>query len=137
MRLRDPRDLGKPELMIIPMIDIIFFLLVFFMLSTIYMVELKTIPVKLPTAANAASDTTTTFAVTLKDDGSLYLGDAQTDMQSLLMQAALEKKQNENLAAVIRADENVDYGRVIELVDKLKGAGISRFGLATSNGTKQ
>ena len=100
------------------------------------MVELKTIPVKLPTAANAASDTTTTFAVTLKDDGSLYLGDAQTDMQSLLMQAALEKKQNENLAAVIRADENVDYGRVIELVDKLKGAGISRFGLATSNGTK-
>ena len=108
MRLRDPRDLGKPELMIIPMIDIIFFLLVFFMLSTMYMVELKTIPVKLPTAANAASDTTTTFAVTLKDDGSLYLGDAQTDMQSLLMQAALEKKQNENLAAVIRADENVD-----------------------------
>ena len=41
MRLRDPRDLGKPELMIIPMIDIIFFLLVFFMLSTMYMVELK------------------------------------------------------------------------------------------------
>ena len=53
------------------------------------------------------------------------------------MQAALEKKQNENLAAVIRADENVDYGRVIELVDKLKGAGISRFGLAAGNGTKQ
>ena len=33
MKLRDPRDLGKPELMIIPMIDIMFFLLVFFMLS--------------------------------------------------------------------------------------------------------
>ena len=49
-----------------PMIDIMFFLLVFFMLSTMYMIDLKTIPVKLPQAAHAATDTTTTFAVSLK-----------------------------------------------------------------------
>ena len=50
MKLRDSRSLKQPELMIIPMIDIMFFLLVFFMLSTMYMVDLKTIPIKLPKA---------------------------------------------------------------------------------------
>ena len=41
MKLRDSRSLKQPELMIIPMIDFMFFLLVFFMLSTMYMVDFK------------------------------------------------------------------------------------------------
>ena len=41
MRLRDRRSFAKPEVMIIPMIDIMFFLLVFFMISTLYMVNLR------------------------------------------------------------------------------------------------
>lgn len=137
MRLRNPRELAKPELMIIPMIDIMFFLLVFFMVSTMYMVELKTIPVKLPQAANTVTESTASFAVTLKEDGSLYLGEHRTDMQSLVMQAAAEHRANADLAAVIRADGGVGYGKVIELVDKLKGAGITRFGLAAGSGNGQ
>ena len=57
MRLRDRRQFTKPEVMIIPMIDIMFFLLVFFMISTLYMVDLKTVGVDLPQAVHAeASD---------------------------------------------------------------------------------
>ena len=133
MKLRTERNRKVPELNIIPMIDIMFFLLVFFMLS---MIDLKTIPVKLPQAANASADTTTTFAVTLKSNGSIYLGDKETDMQSLLMQAALEQKNNSNFAIVIRAEKDIEYGSVIELVDKLKGTGITRFGLATDGVAK-
>ena len=96
MKLRDVRNRKTPPLMIIPMIDIMFFLLVFFMLSTMYMIDLKTIPVKLPQAKNAATDTTTTFAVTMKADGSIYLGDAQTDAEALTLQAGLEQKKNKN-----------------------------------------
>lgn len=92
MKLRDVRNRKTPELIIIPMIDIMFFLLVFFMLSTMYMIDLKTIPVKLPQAANAATDTTTTFAVSLKNDGQIYLGDAPTDIKSLIAQASIEQK---------------------------------------------
>lgn len=136
MKLRDPRNTKVPVLNVIPMIDIMFFLLVFFMLSTMYMIDLKTIPVKLPQAANTSVDTTTTFAVSLKNDGSMYLGDAPTDMQSLIMQASLEQKNNKSFAIVIRADKDIDYGRVIELIDKLKGAGITRFGLATDGAGK-
>ena len=103
MQLRNVRDRKTPELIIIPMIDIMFFLLVFFMLSTMYMIDLKTIPVKLPQAAHAATDTTTTFAVSLKNDGSLYLGDAPTDIQSLITQSSIEQKNNPRFAIVIRA----------------------------------
>lgn len=131
MKLRDVRTRKAPDLNIIPMIDIMFFLLVFFMLSTMYMIDLKTIPVKLPQAATANTDTSTTFAVSLKADGSIYLGDVQTDLQSLIMQASLEAKNNSNFAIVIRADKDIDYGKVIGVIDKLKAAGITRFGLAT------
>ncbi len=134
MKLRDVRNRKTPELIIIPMIDIMFFLLVFFMLSTMYMIDLKTIPVKLPQAAHAATDTTTTFAVTMKADGSIYLGEAQTDVQALVTQAAIEQKNNKGFAVVIRAEKDLEYGRVIALVDKLKGAGVTRFGLATDGG---
>lgn len=134
MKLRDVRSHKVPELNIIPMIDIMFFLLVFFMLSTMYMVDLKTIPVKLPQAQNASTDTSTTFVVTMKADGSVYLGDAQTDINLLVMQARMEQKNNPSFAVVIRAEKDLEYGRVIELVDKLKGAGVSRFGLATDGG---
>ena len=91
MKLRNYRETKQPDLNIIPMIDIMFFLLVFFMLSTMYMVEQKTIPVNLPQATSAAIDNKTNFTVTLKDDGSIYLEDQQTDIQTLLMQGLFIK----------------------------------------------
>lgn len=134
MKLRDSRQLKNPDLMIIPMIDIMFFLLVFFMISTMYMVDLKTIPVRLPTAANSSVDTRTTFSVSIKKDGTIWLGDKQTDARTLAMQALMEQKNNPNFAIVIRADKDADYGEVIAVLDLLRGAGINKFGLATDVG---
>lgn len=134
MRLRERRIIKPPELMIIPMIDIMFFLLVFFMLGTMYMVELKTIPVKLPTAANSSMELKSSFAVTIKSDGTLWLEDKKTDAQTLIMQAKIEKSRNPNFAIIIRADKSTDYGQVVKLLDQIKGAGITRFGLATDSG---
>lgn len=131
MNLRDPRQLKKPELVIIPMIDIMFFLLVFFMLSTMYMVQLKTVPIQLPTATSASMETRTTFAVSLKKDHTIYLDDKKTDLKTLLTRAVVEQKKNPNFAIVIRADKDIDYGRVIAFMDALRAAGVTRFGLAT------
>ncbi len=134
MRLRDRRIIKPPELMIIPMIDIMFFLLVFFMLGTMYMIELKTIPIKLPTATNTTLEVKSTFSVTMKEDGSLWLEDKKIDLSNLLMQAKIEKNNNPNFAIILRADKNIDYGKVVKLLDQIKGAGITRFGLATDSG---
>ena len=132
MKLRNYRETKQPDLNIIPMIDIMFFLLVFFMLSTMYMVEQKTIPVNLPQATSAAIDNKTNFTVTLKDDGSIYLEDQQTYIQTLLMQATKEQKNNPSFAIIIRADKDINYDKVVSFIDTLKKAGITRFGLATN-----
>lgn len=132
MKLCNRREMRAPELMIIPMIDIMFFLLVFFMLGTLYMIEQKSIPVKLPEAKSAVTDTqTNNFAITIKKDGTLYLEDKQAELGSLLHQAKVESKNNPNMAVIIRADREIDYGKVITLIDYFKSAGIQRFGLAT------
>ncbi|MCI1750160.1 ExbD/TolR family protein [Megasphaera cerevisiae] len=137
MRLRDRRSFTKPEVMIIPMIDIMFFLLVFFMISTLYMVDMKTVQVNLPQALHAENQTKVNYIVTIKKDGTLWLEDAQTDTNSLIRSAREEQRRNPRFSVVIRADQGLDYGQVIALLDELRGAGISHFGLAAESGGSQ
>jgi len=134
MRLRDRRIFIKPEVMIIPMIDIMFFLLVFFMLSTLYMVNLKTIAIDLPKADHAEMQTSVTYLVTMKKDGSLWLEDKEIDERTLLAQARIENKKNSKFALVLRADQQLDYGKIIVFLDQLKAQGILHFGLAADSG---
>ena len=130
MKLRDPRQFEKPEIIIIPMIDIMFFLLVFFMISTMSMVDLKTVDVNMPKAKNMETNLSVTYLVTLKKDGSLWLEDKPITQDDLLRRAQVEQSKNSRFAVAIRADETVDYGTLMQLMDALKGAGISRFALA-------
>ena len=94
MRLRDRHAITKPEIMIIPMIDIMFFLLVFFMMST------------------------------------LFLEDKPIEETALIEQAAAEAAQNSRFSVVVRADQGLDYGMVIALLDRFKSRGILHIGLA-------
>ena len=120
--------------MIIPMIDIMFFLLVFFMLSTLYMVNLKTIAVDMPKADHAEMQTSVTYLVTMKKDGSLWLEDKEIDENTLLLQAKNENKKNPKFALVLRADQQLDYGKIVVFLDHLKAQGILHFGLAADSG---
>lgn len=133
MRIRDRKGFAKPEVMIIPMIDIMFFLLVFFMLSTLYMVNLKTVDVNMPKAANVETQLSVTYVVTLKKDGSLFLEDQPIKENVLIERAKAESARNGKFSLVLRADQESDYGKVYALLDKFKGAGITRFGLAADS----
>ena len=133
MRIRDRKSFEKPEVMIIPMIDIMFFLLVFFMLSTLYMVNLKTVDVNMPKAANVETKLHVTYVVTMKKDGHLFLEDQPISEKVLIERAQAESARNGNFSLVLRADQDSDYGKVYALLDKFKGAGITRFGLAADS----
>jgi len=130
MRLRDRRAFDKPEVMIIPMIDIMFFLLVFFNMSTLYMVNLKTVDVNLPKAQTAQTQLHVTYLVTVRKDGSLWLEDQPIDEATLLRRARAESQNNPRFAVVVRADGDMNYSGVMELLDKFRKEGITRFGLA-------
>ena len=130
MRLRDRRAFDKPEVMIIPMIDIMFFLLVFFIMSTLYMVNLKTVDVNLPKAQTAQTQLHVTYLVTVRKDGSLWLEDQPIDEATLLRRARAESQNNPRFAVVVRADGDMNYSGVMELVVTFRIVGITRFGLA-------
>ena len=130
MRLRDRRAFNKPEVMIIPMIDIMFFLLVFFIMSTLYMVNVKTVDVNLPKAQSAQTQLNVTYLVTVRKDGSLWLEDQPIDADTLVQQARMESQKNPRFAVVVRADGDMNYSGVMELLDRFRQAGITRFGLA-------
>jgi biopolymer transport protein ExbD len=133
------RKRGKkaPEIMLSPMIDMMFLLLIFFIVSAMYMSELKTIPVKLPVASETITQSTVKFTVTIKDDGAYWLGDKVIGKPELINRAREEQKKDEKFSVVIRADENVQYKAVIGLLDSFKKAGISRVGLATEKEAKK
>ncbi len=129
MRLTSSRVEKTPQLMIIPMIDIIFFLLVFFMLSTLYMTDQQTVPINLPQAASAQTDVIKSLQVTVAKDGKLYLGSEAMNMEQLLAHVK-EASKGGNTALVLRADGDVDYAKFISVLDELKKSGVQRISLA-------
>lgn len=134
MRRRPRKQSLPPQLMLSPMIDMIFLLLVFFIVSTMYMSEIKTIPIRLPVAQNSETVSKSNFAVTVKKDGVLYLEDNKIEIKQLVANAAAESKRDATFSVIIRADGEANYKTVIKLMDELKGAGVTRFGLATDLG---
>lgn len=134
MRRRPRKQSLPPQLMLSLMIDMIFLLLVFFIVSTMYMSEIKTIPIRLPVAQNSETVSKSNFAVTVKKDGVLYLEDNKIEMKQLVANAAAESKRDAAFSVIIRADGEANYKTVIKLMDELKGAGVTRFGLATDLG---
>lgn len=134
MRL-SKRGLDKsPEMQISPMIDMMFLMLIFFIFSTMFMAQIKTIAVKMPVAKNSITQNKSNIMISIKENGEIYLEDNKISMDALIAKAKVQAESNKNVAAVIRADKKVAYGTVVAVLDKLKGAGVTRFGMATESG---
>jgi biopolymer transport protein ExbD len=131
MKLRSLRVENQPELMIIPMIDIIFFLLVFFMISTLSMVEQHTIPVNLPQASTVKQEIPRTVNVTVMQNGQILFDQEEIPLPLLAKRVGLELMKQPDNVFVLRADKQVEYGKVITVLDELKQAGAHKVSVAT------
>ncbi|CQR74451.1 Biopolymer transport protein ExbD [Sporomusa ovata DSM 2662] len=130
MRLRSLRVEEQPQLMIIPMIDIIFFLLVFFMMSTLYMVEQHTMPVSLPQATAVQQDTQRNINVTVMQDGRILFEQEELPLSLIKKRVGIEVAGQPDKVFVLRADKQVEYGQVINILDELKLAGARKVAVA-------
>jgi len=77
------RSLKKARIEIVPMIDTIFFLLVFFMISTLSMAQYKGMPVNLPAAASGRQAPAESAAITITKDGQIFLNKEAIDKSIL------------------------------------------------------
>jgi len=131
MQLKDYHQHRKPELMIIPMIDIVFFLLVFFMISMLSMVEQKGVPVSLPQAVATENQINKNVVLTITKEKKLYFNKEEIPLQTLGARLEAEMKQNRGLTVVINADREAKHGWVVKVMDQVKNLGISKLAIAT------
>lgn len=126
----------KPRIEVIPMIDVIFFLLVFFMISSIGTSSVVSgIPVSLPQASSSHQDEKNTppkkTTLILKKDGRIFINTTAVDFKNLGINLAREMENRWEDPLMIQADESVHYGSVIQLMDQAKKVGVRKFSLAT------
>ena len=130
MKLRSMKVQEEPKLMIIPMIDIIFFLLVFVMISTMTMVQQNTFKVGLPQASSAQLDMNQHANITVMADGNIAFNKESLDKEQLIRRVQIELQRNPDLQVILNGDKDVNYGFVIETFDALKQAGVKKLSIA-------
>ncbi len=121
----------KARIEIIPMIDTMFFLLVFFMIATLSMTVQHGMPVNLP-EVNSATDTFPEQAsLTLTKKGRLYFNKEAISLVELQSRLVRLLETDLEPSIVINADEEVVHGRVIEVMDTVRRTGITTMAIAT------
>jgi biopolymer transport protein ExbD len=126
----------KARIEIIPMIDVIFFLLVFFMVSTLSMTINRGLPVNLPTAATSQKDVRENVSLTVMQDGKMFLNKEPVTLQDMGPRVKAALASDPRLAVVINADGQVLHSTVVDILDELRQAGISGLAIAVKSGKK-
>ena len=114
------------------MIDTIFFLLVFFMISTLSMARYSGLPVNLPKASTGQQTPSESAAVTIASDGTIAIDkqDVARAQVGEFLKSRLAK--NPNLLVLINADEKVEHGVVVEIMDAARQAGAAKMAIAVN-----
>ena len=132
---RNFHEVREPLVMIIPMIDIMLFLLVFFMLSTMYMVNASTVQVNLPQAASAQQDTRPHIvSITVTERGEILFDRDDTPTKELTVRVKERLAEDPETVFVVRGDKKTDYQYIVSVFDALKEAGTRHVSIATETG---
>ena len=119
-----------------PLVDITLVLLIIFIVTAKIVVQ-SAVPMNLPTAA-APGAVQTVLSVELFSDGKTLVNSQPiTDADAIGPLALAALRADPELRAVIRADRQVPHGRVIQVLDKLKGARVGRIAFATQPAATQ
>ncbi|MBI2883875.1 MAG: biopolymer transporter ExbD [Candidatus Methylomirabilis oxyfera] len=134
--LRQPPRKARIE--IIPMIDTVFFLLVFFMMASLSMTVYRGLPVTLPKAASGQHEVSENAALTVTQGGALFLNKQSIAWGALPNRLTALVATNPELTVIINADEDVPHGRIVEAMDAARGAGVGRLAIAVKpSGTRR
>lgn len=131
MRLPDEPD-SPTQINIVPMIDVIFVVLVFFILSSLFMTRSQNLPVELPAARNSESTEPQSLSITLTATGELWVGRQPSSLDRLLADVQDRRVGDRDFLVIIQADTQVSHGRVIAVMDRLRTLDGAKIGIATT-----
>ena len=133
-RYQSTRSHTDSEINILPLIDVLFAILIFFMLSSIVLTEKNKITVQRPTNSyvEKVSKAKKLITITLIKNKKLYLEDEEIDADKLSERLKLISKNESIEQVLIDADKTSAYGDIMEILEIVKEAGLNSIGLAVN-----
>lgn len=132
MVFRQRRELKRARIEIIPMIDTMFFLLVFFMLSSLALTRLDGLPVDLPEATTAPRVSASEVTITIDRQSRIYVNKQAVQLDGLVgTLRRLVSGRAKDTSVVLNADRTVPHGLVVSCIDRARAANLHRFAIAT------
>jgi biopolymer transport protein ExbD len=127
----------KPQINITSLIDVLFLLLTFFLVTTTF-IEQSALKVELPSMQNADRvQTEKRYILNVSKDGQLvYNGEAMDSRALKALLSSSSSKVDASGGLILRADQSLSYGDVMGILDLIKGSGVKRFVIATDEGTE-
>ena len=122
----------KPRIEMLPLIDIVFLLLVFFIYAMLSMAVHHSLPVSLPVSSTAQIDTEQSLTVSVMQNGEIFLDKIKISMEELqlvLQDKAQSASDGKDVQVDLFADEALSYQELYRVLDVIRTAGISNVSL--------
>ena len=133
MKLRIHSKRKSPRIEIIPLIDIMFFLLATFVMVSTAMINNRGIAVSLPTAETGAREQRKDYiSLTVSASGEYFIDKQKVESKDLSSQLLAIKNKNPDPKVFINGDKNADVGSLVNALDQVRKAGISKVALETA-----
>ena len=116
---------------IVPMIDVIFAILTFFIISSLDLIRLENIPVNLPKASTSTLVKDKPIVLTIDRENNIFLENKPIDSKILVDQIKNIISDYSTDILVISADKEVAYGKVVEVIDQVRSIDDLRIGMST------
>ena len=132
MNIPSPRAQKRARIEIIPLIDVIFFLLATFMIVSLSMVRSKGIAVNLPAAATgAAQEQSSDVTISVAKDGTIYFNKETLRLEQLPARLQQLLKEQHDPKVYLNGDEQTYFGSAVGVLDDLRQAGITKIAIET------
>jgi len=119
----------RPRVEVIPMIDIMMFLLIFFVVISLKMIAGTGVDMNLPGSKTTETIKESTITVGVKKDNQ-FIVDGKTISGESLTSQLMELKKNRKISVIIAGDKDVQLETLINVMDSVRGAGINSVGIA-------
>ena len=129
----DPDLLDQPMEIknVVPLLDVMFALLTFFVMSTLFLTRTEGLSVNLPTATSSSQQKLSRATVSVDQQGNLYLDRAPIQLEELTAAVRQKTKQEKEIIVVLNADGGVTHDRVVQVMDQLRQIPGAKMAIAT------
>lgn len=127
-----PSAKRKARIEIIPLIDVVFFLLATFVMVSMSMVKNQGVTVRLPAAQTAAAeDRKSSVTVSFTENGELYLNKENVSLEGLEERLRRMKADDSGLKVFINGDQAANFGQAVQVLDRVRKLGITKVAIQT------